>query len=94
MGVAWITGAGKGIGRSVALELARRGWTVAASARTEADLDSLAQQAGSGAIIPFPLDVTDRQSVDDTVAPEDLEPGAPDPCRRFGSDNIQRALSL
>lgn len=68
MGVAWITGAGKGIGRSVALELARRGWTVAASARTEADLTSLADEAAAaGTVIPFVLDVTDRMAAADAV---------------------------
>ena len=62
MGVAWITGAGKGIGRSVALEMARRGWIVAASARTEADLSALANEAATqgGTIIPFVIDVTER----------------------------------
>lgn len=61
MGVAWITGAGKGIGRSVALEMARRGWAVAASARTESDLSALAHEAArdGGTIVPFVLDVTD-----------------------------------
>ena len=70
MGVAWITGAGKGIGRSVALELARRGWIVAASARTEGDLISLADEAASqgGTIVAFPLDITDHASAADVVS--------------------------
>ena len=34
-GVAWVTGASAGIGRAVALELARRGYTVIATARRE-----------------------------------------------------------
>ena len=41
----WITGAGKGIGRSVALEYAARGWGVAVSARTAGDLIELARHA-------------------------------------------------
>jgi NAD(P)-dependent dehydrogenase (short-subunit alcohol dehydrogenase family) len=70
MGVAWITGAGKGIGRSVALEMARRGWVVAASARTESDLSALANEAAreGNTIIPFVLDVTDRLAVSLAVA--------------------------
>lgn len=69
MGVAWITGAGKGIGRSVALEMARRGWTVAASARTGSDLSALANEAAreGGTVIPFVLDVTERAAVSQTV---------------------------
>ena len=43
--VAWVTGAGKGIGRQVALELAKDGWMVAASARTTSDLSSLVLEA-------------------------------------------------
>lgn len=66
----WITGAGKGLGRALALELARRGWHVAASARTAADLDSLCREASSlpGRIEGFPLDVTDGEAVAHTVA--------------------------
>ncbi|MFZ1414269.1 MAG: SDR family NAD(P)-dependent oxidoreductase [Defluviicoccus sp.] len=66
----WITGAGKGLGRALALELARRGWLVAASARTAADLDSLCREASSlpGRIEAFPLDVTDGDAVAHTVA--------------------------
>ena len=69
MGLAWITGAGKGIGRAVALELVSRGWKVVASARTESDLQELAKEAANrrGTVIPMPLDVTLRQSVGDVV---------------------------
>jgi NAD(P)-dependent dehydrogenase (short-subunit alcohol dehydrogenase family) len=66
--VAWITGAGKGIGRALALRLAQRGWTVAASARTRSDLDALAQEAPDGAIHPFILDVTDPAATQAAVA--------------------------
>ena len=66
--VAWVTGAGKGIGRSLALRLAADGWTVVASARTEKDLVSLEQTAPGGRVIAFPLDVTDVARADVTVA--------------------------
>ncbi|QPC87260.1 SDR family NAD(P)-dependent oxidoreductase [Mesorhizobium sp. NBSH29] len=62
-GTAWVTGAGTGIGRAVALKLARTGWRVAASARTKADLDALSAEAG-GNIVPVPLDVRDAEAVD------------------------------
>ncbi|SMX33271.1 SDR family oxidoreductase [Actibacterium lipolyticum] len=51
-----ITGAGKGIGRATALELARRGATVIAMARTESDLNSLAKDAGC---TPIQVDLQD-----------------------------------
>ena len=62
--IAWITGAGKGIGRALALRLAQDGWTVAASARTEKDLVSLEQAAPGGRIVGFPLDITDAGRAD------------------------------
>jgi short-subunit dehydrogenase len=61
--VAWITGASTGIGRELALLLARRGVTVAASARSADKLESL----GSG-IRVYPMDVTNAQAVLDTHA--------------------------
>lgn len=63
--VIWITGAGKGIGRALALELGARGNIIAASARTQADLETLAAEgAARGASIhPYRLDVTDSDAV-------------------------------
>jgi short-subunit dehydrogenase len=60
--MAWITGASSGIGRALALRLARDGWTIAASARGSEALDVLAREA-AGQIHAFPLDVTDRAAV-------------------------------
>lgn len=45
-----ITGAGKGIGRAVALEMAARGAKVIAMSRTQADLDALVTEIGATGI--------------------------------------------
>jgi NAD(P)-dependent dehydrogenase (short-subunit alcohol dehydrogenase family) len=68
-GVVWITGASSGIGRGVALELARRGWTVAASARREAELEALALEAAGfqGRIVAHAVDVTDAEGMAQAV---------------------------
>lgn len=65
MSVVWCTGAGKGIGRAVALRLARDGGTVAASSRTAGDLEAVAAEAVGlgGTIRPYSLDVTDADAV-------------------------------
>lgn len=67
--VVWCTGAGKGIGRAVALRYAAAGWTVAASARSTVDLDSLSTESEhlDGTVLPFPVDVTDANAVADAV---------------------------
>lgn len=67
---AWITGAGKGIGRALAVRLATMGWTVYASARTDADLYKLVADCAdtAGEIIALPLDITDRRACNDAVA--------------------------
>lgn len=60
-GATWVTGAGKGIGRALALRLAARGWKVAVSCRTEHDLVTLALEATGlpGTIVPVVLDIVD-----------------------------------
>lgn len=79
-GCLWITGAGKGIGRAVAWEYAKHGWTVAVSARTQADLDALVQQSIaaklSGRIVAFVADVTDQDALKQTfkAIEQDLGP--------------------
>lgn len=65
-GIAWITGAGTGIGRALAHRMAKEGWTIAISARTRSDLDALAAEA-PGKIHPYPLDVTDADAVNQTA---------------------------
>lgn len=68
-GVHWITGASSGIGRSLALELARRGATVAVTARREELLSALSQEAStmSGKIVPYPGDVTNLESLKEII---------------------------
>lgn len=69
-GIAWITGASTGIGRQLALDLARQGYAVAVTARDAEQFPSLlAAAAGApGRIVPYPCDVTDEQGMERTVA--------------------------
>lgn len=64
-GVAWVTGASSGIGAMVALELARRGWTVAITARRTDALEALARRGEGlpGRIVAHAGDVTDAQAM-------------------------------
>ena len=64
-GVAWVTGASSGIGAAVALELARRGWTVAITARRTDALETVAREAEGlpGRIVAHAGDVTEAQSM-------------------------------
>ncbi|MEO9339125.1 SDR family NAD(P)-dependent oxidoreductase [Mesorhizobium sp. SB112] len=76
-GVAWVTGASTGIGRSLALDLAAEGYTVAVTARDEERLVSLESEAkGPGRIISFPCDVTDGVAMLATVVAIEEQLGA------------------
>ena len=74
-GIAWVTGAGSGIGRAAALELARRGWRVAITARRADTLQDLANEM-PGQFILAPCDVTDGAAVAETVTRLETECGA------------------
>ena len=66
---ALITGAGKGIGRGIALTFARAGADVALVARTKDDLDVVAEEIralGRNAVA-IPADVTDIEALGDVV---------------------------
>ncbi len=68
--VALVSGASKGIGRAVALDLARRGDVVFACARSADLLESLAAEAQGlqGRVIPCPADFTVNADVAAAVA--------------------------
>jgi len=72
-GVAWITGASSGIGKAVALKLAREGWTVAITARRQEELEALAGDVETdpkikGKLVPFAGDTTDGERMKQIVA--------------------------
>ena len=64
--VAVVTGAGRGIGRAVALRLARAGAAVALAARSPAELETVAGEirAGGGRALVLPTDVRHEAAVD------------------------------
>ena len=72
-----ITGAGRGIGRAVAIHLAAHGSRLVLGARSEAELSAVAQEitAAGGEVVYQTMDVTKR---------EDLETLVVLACERFG----------
>ena len=69
-----VTGAGRGIGKALAIGLAEAGAEVAVVARTEADLQEVVQeiQASGGAAAPITADLTEAGAAEKVVA-ETLE---------------------
>jgi 3-oxoacyl-[acyl-carrier protein] reductase len=67
--VAFVTGASQGIGRTVALRLAKEGATVAAAARSQEKLAELVNEikATGANATAFPLDVADEEQIKATV---------------------------
>lgn len=68
--VAWVTGAGRGLGSAIAQGLAAAGAAVALTARTETELaETLAKiEADGGRGLVVPADVTDSEQVEAVVA--------------------------
>jgi short-subunit dehydrogenase len=77
---AFITGASSGIGRALALEIARHGVEVGLAARRGEDLEALAEEirGAGGAARVYPLDVTDAEAVQAVVGKADDELGGID----------------
>lgn len=69
--IALVTGASRGIGKAVAIELARRNWRVIAVARAQKALeqldDRIRDMGGEATLIP--LDLRDMASIDQLAAP-------------------------
>jgi 3-oxoacyl-[acyl-carrier protein] reductase len=75
-----VTGAGRGIGRAVALVFANAGATVVLASRTEADLDKTADEVRScgGRAVAVPTDVMSKTGVESLVAAAERETGRVD----------------
>lgn len=103
--LAWITGASTGIGRTLALRLARDGWRIAASARGAEELRSLESEGGA-TIKAYPLDVTDAGAAADVIVEilRDLGPidlvvanagtHAPTPAEGFDAAVVRRLVEV
>lgn len=100
----WIVGASTGIGEALARKMAREGWTVTASARSEEKLAQLAEkQAG---IAPYALDVTDLEAVraavpaiEEATGPIDLAvfnagTHAEDSMETFNAEAVRKIMEL
>jgi NAD(P)-dependent dehydrogenase (short-subunit alcohol dehydrogenase family) len=70
--IALVTGGGRGIGASIARELADAGATVAVAARTKAQVEDVAAEIGG---LALEVDVTDREAVKRMIAETERELG-------------------
>ncbi len=74
---AWVTGAGSGIGRAIAIAFAKEGAKVALTGRRTAPLEETAKMIGDGAVI-VPADLTDDKQVAAALAKVESTIGGPD----------------
>ncbi len=98
--VALITGAGKGIGRQCAVELAARGAEVIAVARTQADLETLQEQT-AGRVRAWALDATSNELLERIAEEKALDvlvnnvgTNRPEPFIEVSEKNLDAMLTL
>ena len=75
--IAVITGAGRGIGRAIALAYAREGAHICLVSRTRSQLESVAEEIGAlgGSTLVAPADVTDPAQVQTMAEQIEVDPG-------------------
>ena len=92
--IAVVTGAGSGVGRAVAIALAREGWNLALVGRTEAHLREtiqLATQSGANSkVIACPGDIADEASVAEMARRAQRELGEVDVLVNNAGTNVPR----
>ena len=68
--VAFITGAGRGIGRAIAGTFAKEGAIIAAAARTENEINRVCDEINSagGKALPVQMDLRSEESIKQAVA--------------------------
>ena len=74
---AWVTGAGSGIGRAIAISFSAEGAKVALTGRRVGPLEETAKMIGGGAVI-VPADLTDEKQVAAALAKVETTIGGPD----------------
>ena len=74
---AWVTGAGSGIGRAIAILFAAEGAKVALTGRRVAPLEETAKMIGANAVV-VPADLTDEKQVAAALAKVESTIGGPD----------------
>lgn len=86
--IAVVTGAGTGVGRTTAVELARQGWKVALLGRTEANLKETAKLAGEAHCLVHPCDIGKPDEIDGMAKRVVAELGHPEVLVNSAGTNV------
>lgn len=73
-----VTGATRGVGEALTLKFAKKGYVVCALARTRNQLNSLVEKCGSDKVIPFEVDVSKKEQVEEAITTIQRDYGVPD----------------